>query len=153
MAEGRRLTYPAAERHVEVVGLALNMFCQYIHLWMYVIPAADLYLFTSRCRIMIAPRSSWNTAESTGKGEGGSATTAMRRTSGKRTPPLRRAPPSGYIQWTRPSGHIQWIHHPDTCCIHCHSTLTRQSAAQQLHTVVSLRALLQPFLQRLEQHL
>ena len=24
--------------------LALNMFCQYIYLWMYVIPAADLYL-------------------------------------------------------------------------------------------------------------
>ena len=22
--------------------LALNMFCQYIHLWMYVVPAADL---------------------------------------------------------------------------------------------------------------
>ena len=25
------------------LGLALNMFCQYIQLWMYVTPAADLY--------------------------------------------------------------------------------------------------------------
>ena len=25
-------------------ALALNMFCQYINLWMYVIPATDLYL-------------------------------------------------------------------------------------------------------------
>ena len=27
------------------VVLALNMFCQYIKLWMYVVPAADLYLW------------------------------------------------------------------------------------------------------------
>ena len=50
-------------------GLALNMFCQYIYLWMHVIPAADFYnqlLRTAACWRSSSPTDRWTSPNSAG---------------------------------------------------------------------------------------
>ena len=41
-AESRAAGTESSSTRITAQALALNMFCQYIYLWMYVIPSADL---------------------------------------------------------------------------------------------------------------